>query len=192
MLPKGLVFIFIQVFCILTAGFAADDGFSSAGKVTTKHFTVYYEPGVDFTYLSKQLNIGLEDKLLAGTATANEGLTPEEEFGKFMDTLFIRICDILDMRLYRFKGEIKICRDDSCLSRMYSLFSEKNSYHQQSFYAPAVNTIYLSAQNFKLGITGHEIAHAIISNYFVVLPSTKIQEVLAGYVEYQLRKGDSP
>jgi hypothetical protein len=37
-------------------------------------------------------------------------------------------------------------------------------------------------------VLGHEIAHAIMSHYFVVLPSEKIQEVLAGFVEYQLRK----
>jgi len=35
---------------------------------------------------------------------------------------------------------------------------------------------------------GHEIGHAVISNYFVVQPPIRIQEVLAGYVEYQLRK----
>jgi len=34
----------------------------------------------------------------------------------------------------------------------------------------------------------HEIAHAVISHYFIVPPPAKIQEVLAGYVEYDLRK----
>ena len=53
-----------------------------------------------------------------------------------------------------------------------------------------MNTIYASAENFKIGVIGHEIAHAVISHYFVVQPSVKIQEVLAGYVEYQLRKTD--
>lgn len=32
------------------------------------------------------------------------------------------------------------------------------------------------------------MGHALMSHYFVVQPSVKIQEVLAGYVEYQLRK----
>ena len=39
-----------------------------------------------------------------------------------------------------------------------------------------------------LKVLGHEIGHAVISHYFVVLPSVKVQEVLAVYVEYQLRK----
>jgi hypothetical protein len=35
---------------------------------------------------------------------------------------------------------------------------------------------------------GHEIAHAIISSFFIVPPPEKIQEVLAGYVDYSLLK----
>jgi hypothetical protein len=32
------------------------------------------------------------------------------------------------------------------------------------------------------------MAHALISNYFVVAPPPKVQEILAGYVEYSVRK----
>ena len=51
-----------------------------------------------------------------------------------------------------------------------------------------INTIYITAENFKKAVLGHEVAHAVISHYFVVQPSMKVQEVLAGYIEYQLRK----
>jgi hypothetical protein len=53
---------------------------------------------------------------------------------------------------------------------------------------PADNTIYLSFNEMTLGIISHEMAHAIISNYFVTPPSPKIQEILSGYVEYSIRK----
>ncbi len=39
-------------------------------------------------------------------------------------------------------------------------------------------------------LLGHEMGHVIISHYFVVPPSYRIQEVLTGYVEFQLRKSN--
>jgi hypothetical protein len=59
---------------------------------------------------------------------------------------------------------------------------------------PEGNTIYVSLKDVSLGMLAHEVAHAIISSYFVVAPPEKVQEVLAGYVEYSIRKklGDLP
>jgi hypothetical protein len=91
------------------------------------------------------------------------------------------------MQLYSLQGKIKICKDFAQLSTIYCNFFNKEL-GATSFYVSDLNTIYTSAENFKREIIGHEIVHAIISHYFVVLPSVKIQEVLAGYVEYQLRK----
>jgi hypothetical protein len=48
--------------------------------------------------------------------------------------------------------------------------------------------VYISYPEMTIGMLGHKIAHAIISHYFVVPPPAKIQEVLAGYVEYSIRK----
>jgi hypothetical protein len=57
-----------------------------------------------------------------------------------------------------------------------------------SFFVNDLNTIYIAADHFDVGVLGHEIAHTVQSHYFVVAAPTKVQEVLAGYVEYQLRK----
>jgi hypothetical protein len=167
--------------------FAVEDGFVATKKNRGKHFTVFYDSSVNVSVLTKQLNISASDRLLAGKAPENSS-SPEEELVEMLDILFIRVCDILDMRLYKFEGNIKICQDDECLKRIYlCLFGQKLK-QANSFYSYDLNTIYVSVQNFKGSVLGHEIAHAVISHYFVVLPSVKIQEVLAGYVEYQLRK----
>lgn len=168
--------------------FSVDDGFVAAKKIPGKHFTVLYESGVDVSALLEQLNIGPSDRLLAGKPTETK-FSPEEELIEMLDTLFIRVCDILDMRLYNsFEGTIKICRNDEQLRQIYFnlLSNELNS--NFPFYIYSFNTIYVSAENFTNAAMGHEIAHAVISHYFVVLPSVKVQEVLAGFVEYQLRK----
>jgi len=117
-----------------------------------------------------------------------KGFSLEGELADMLDTLFAQVCTILDMQLYSFKGIIKICRDSSQLNYIYhQIFNDDPRNMTRSFYAFINNTIYTSPENFILGVIGHEMGHAIISHYFVILPLVKIQELLAAYVEYQLR-----
>jgi hypothetical protein len=183
---KIIAFI-ILLFIRASICFAVEDGFGSAGLVKSEHFSVYYSPTVDASSLVRQLNISPSDELLAGKSIRRRG-SAEEEFADMVDILFMRACDILDMNLYSFQGEIKICRDTSQLEQVYNNLFDKDLKGRYSFYVYSLNTIYISAENFKREVLGHEIAHAVISHYFVVLPSVKVQEVLATYVEYQLRK----
>jgi len=171
----------------LRLSLAYEDGFGNAKKLESKHFSIYYSAQLDIGSLSEALNIRASDEVLTGKPLTNNS-PYKAEFTDMLDTLFRRICDILDMPLYNFHADIKICLDQSQLSQIYINLFEKSLYQQKSFYVYSLNTIYISADNFTPEILGHEIAHALIGHYFVVLPSVKIQEVLAGYVEYQLRK----
>ena len=163
-----------------------EDGFGSARKIESKHFEIYYTPQLDIAGLLEKLNITSADKLLAGQAT-NRGDSYESELSEMLDALFTQVCDSLDMQLYSFQGKIKICPDKERLNKIYNSLFNKDL-QASSFYVYSLNTVYISADSFKREILGHEMAHAIISHYFVVQPSVKIQEVLAGYVEYQLRR----
>lgn len=183
---KTVITVFILFLLNVGASFALDDGFGQAKKIEGRHFIIYYAPQVELSALTQQLNISASDKLLVGKSIEKE-FSSEAELAEMLDTLFMQVCDILDMQLYSFQGNIKVCRDYSQLNRIYQDFFNKEL-GTRSFYVYSLNTIYTSADNFKVGIIGHEIAHAIISHYFVVLPSVKIQEVLAMYVEYQLRR----
>lgn len=170
------------LFCFSLA-YALDDGFGPAKRIETGHFTLYYSSGLDLGELAQGLNIGISDRLLAGQSISSSG-----DLADMLDVLFTRVCDILDMQLYSFKGNIKVCRDDAQLTDIYTNLFASDLGNRRSFYVYDLNTIYISPESFKREILGHEIGHAIISHYFVVLPSVKIQEVLASYVEYQLRK----
>lgn len=184
---KTLILSIIMLITSCKMVFAFEDGFATAKKISGKHFTIFCAPGVDVSSLLEQLNIGAADRVLAGK-TPETRSSPEQELAEMIDTLFIRICDILDMRLYSFEGNIKICRDQSQSNQIYKNLFDRDIGGQRSFYVYSLNTIYIPAHNLTREILGHEIAHAVISRYFVVLPSVKIQEVLAGYAEYQLRK----
>jgi hypothetical protein len=184
-----LLLITILLLCFdkgLNSAYAIDDGFGPAKETESKHFTIYYAPQLEVFSLAQALSISVSDKMLAGRSLERRD-SSSTELADMVDILFTRVCNILDMDLYSFKGNIKICRDREQLKGIYNNLFEKEL-TRQSFYVYDLNTVYISADSFTREILGHEIAHAVISHYFVVLPSVKVQEILASYVEYQLRK----
>ncbi len=157
-------------------------------KIEGEHFTILYDPSADIAALVQSLNVNANDQLLAGGTTANDA-SVEGQLARGVETIFLRACDILDMPLYSFKGTIEICLHREQIERIYKeLLQADLPAYSSSFYVHDQKTIYITAESFKKEVLGHEIGHAIISNYFVVQPSVKIQEVLSGYIEYQLRK----
>jgi hypothetical protein len=183
------VIIFVCAFFLLTfwRAYGFEDGFGSAKKSEGAHFTVYLAPALDAQFLAQELNIGPSENIFMGSAQSSSNASGSDLPG-MLDALFSQICDYLDMQLYSFKGTIKICRDFEHLIGIYERLFNSRDLNTSSFYVYALNTIYISPENFKREVLGHEIAHAIISHYFVVQPPMKAAEVLAGYVEYQLRK----
>ena len=164
-----------------------DDGFGDAVKIEGHYFTLYYKPGMDINSLIGQLNISKTDEIMSRQSV--DFSSPEKQLASMLDVLFGRACAVLDMHVYSFKGNIKIFATQKDLAAFFD-----GLYHRDlpctglSFYLFDFNSIYITAENFRREILGHEMGHAVMSNYFVVQPSVKIQEVLAGYVEYQLRK----
>lgn len=182
------IVIILFIFIAIGSVYGYEDDFGPAKKLQTKQFTVYYSPQIDISALAKNLRISFSDRVLAGTdpnANASGGQT---EFAEALDTLFFTVSSILDMNLYSFQGTIKICRDINRLNNIYTYLFSSSLGGKPSFYSHDLNTIYISQEHFSREVLGHEIAHAIISRYFVVQPPVKASEVLSGYVEYQLRK----
>ncbi|MCM8792250.1 MAG: hypothetical protein NC826_03780 [Candidatus Omnitrophica bacterium] len=179
--------LLFKLSCTETFALEIEDGFGLSKKIEGRHFVIYYHPEIDIQFLSRQLNIHPAEELLVDKAysKSNHSFLP---LADMLDTLFLRICNILDMPLYSFQGNIKICQDSAHLKRVYRNIFGKEMEGSAPFYVYAINTVYISADDFKVAVLGHELAHMVISHYFVVQPSVKIQEILAGYVEYQLRK----
>jgi hypothetical protein len=182
----GCLFLFIITGRLFA--YEIDDGFSSGKKIEGKYFTVYCSPEIDVSELIRQLNITTADKILAGKSVGEE-ISSEEPLAGMVDTLYGLVGDIVDMHIYNFKGSIKICRDQEKLNAIYKkLFDKDLASYMVSFYVNDMSTIYITEDSFRKEVLGHEMAHAIINHYFVVSPPVKIQEILAKYTEYQLRK----
>lgn len=178
----------ISMFILMpSAAFAADDGFNVLNKIDTDHFTIYYKPGVDINDLIKQLYVSKTDQMLTNQSINIS--SPQSQLSSMVEVLFARSSDVLDMHIYSLKANIKIFSNQQELTDYYN-----NRFHAKipctgfGFYLDDDRSIYVSAERFQREILGHEMGHAIMSRYFVVQPSVRVQEVLAGYIEYQLRK----
>ena len=166
---------------------AADDDFGAASKIDTDHFTILYKTGVDINNLNSQLTVSHADQVLANQVVYAS--SPEALLSSTVEVLFVRASDVLDMHIYSLKANIKIFATQADLTAFYNnLFHTHIPCTGYGFYLDDTKSIYMSAENFRREILGHEMGHAIMSRYFVVQPSVRIQEVLAGYIEYQLRK----
>jgi hypothetical protein len=186
-LIRPLFLTFGLFFITAFSSYSYDDGFGSAKKLNSEHFTLYYSPQLDKTVLAQELDVGASERLLVGKS-ATRGSSGQDVLADMLETLFIQVSDILDIHLYSLQINIKVGRDYNHLNSVYQTLFDANLYNIKSFYVHDLKTIYIQAGSFTREILGHEIGHAIICHYFVVPPPMRVQEVLSGYVEYQLRK----
>lgn len=173
----------------VASAWAIDDGFTDAKKLEGKYTVIDYLPEINTADLVQSLNMRSSDKVLTGAPLIRKS-SDESELAVFLDSLFIQVSDVLDMHLYSLKINIKVCRSMDELKDIYKKMFMVELGNQKSFYVYDSGTIYVSGDSFKREIIGHEMAHAIISHYFVIPAPIKIQEVLAMYVEYNLRRAE--
>ena len=166
------------------AGAAVNDDFHTARKLESRYFNIFVEDGVDLRMLAMKLSVPQSIKsIIRQPVDFSDSFTLPDQ----LDTLFLAVSEIMDIRLKKFKCNFKICKDRFRLSDVAkSLFGQE--IQPGGFYVVAIDTLYVDAEGVNINLLGHEVSHAIQSHYFVVPPPEKLQEVLAGYVEFQLRK----
>ena len=170
--------------CRIASAAAFDDAFQSAHQLKSRYYTIYLKEGVDADRLAMKISVpsGIQSILHAPI----DGYRPYQLEDQ-VDLLYLVVAELLDTQLKQFESSIKICEDAECLSSIsQNLFGRE--IQSGGFYVVALDSLYIDSENVTLYILGHEMAHALLSHYFAVPPPERIQEVLAGYVEYELRK----
>jgi len=160
------------------------DGFNAAKKIKSDYFNIHIESGVSLDRLSMKLIIPRSIKMIIKQPIASY---QKNQLDGKIDLLLLAVSEIMDIGVSNFNCMIKICRDGDSLSRVGQKIYGRNI-KVGGFYVAETNTLYVDAESVSIHILGHELSHAIQAHYFVVPPPPKIQEVLAGYVEFQLRK----
>ena len=118
---------------------------------------------------------------------SNSSYAIESRIISRIEAIMLRIEQILAMNPPYMELKIKIFRDRRELNQEHcNLFGAMQNY--KSFYVHSLGTIYTSMQDVSDSVISHEITHAVIDNYFQVMPPAKTAELLATYVDSHLEK----
>jgi hypothetical protein len=152
--------------------------------IQTKYFKISLCDGCSLSSFAEKINSTALFRLDA----LSEGGDMRSVIKEAVDSLFLEVCDALDINLKSYRGNLIVFPDIVEVGRTAYGNSQIIEANLPSIYIPSNNTIYISFKDLTAGMLAHEMAHAVISTYFVVAPPAKTQEILAGYVEYSIRK----
>jgi hypothetical protein len=184
---------FLAVFAILFPsgnGLAETDQIPAGPEwrtIEARYSTIYIHPDVDIRRLNRKVRIGFYDIHLDDYAPTADDRSPEQEFAHKVDLIFKKAQKVLDMYPRRMHVDIKIYKDRSQLDREYAdVFGSHDGIERISFYVHKYTTVYTAEDALREGVLAHELGHAIIDHYFLILPPENIKELLAQYVEIHL------
>jgi len=172
------IFLWLIVFSLLSFTCFAE-------TIETKYFTVSLCDGCNPSSFAQKINA---TGLFRLDALSKNDSDIRSVIKDGIDSLFLEVCDALDIGLKSYRGRIVVYPDIVEVNKAISGDSQIIEANLPSVYIPSYNTIYISFNDATAGMLAHEMAHAVISTFFVVAPPPKVQEILAGYVEYSIRK----
>lgn len=153
--------------------------------IKSRYFLIYCDKSVDLESVSLHLN--KRGLLASGTYGSDPGSEPSARLAYMLDGLLRRAKEVLGMFSNIPDLSVKIFKSREELdSEYFRIFKTRESY--KSFYVHAYRTIYTSEESISDSVIVHEMAHAVIDNYFSVVPPSKVAEVLASYVDLHLEE----
>lgn len=140
---------------------------------------IFCESAETLRLFNKRVKLGFLNSLLRSRA---DNLSVEGQVSGKIDAIVERVETILDMRPRNFRIALFVLPDADSVRALYrKKFSREVDF--VAFYSPAERAVYIAADEAKAVILAHEIAHAIIDQFFGVAAPAKIHELLAQYVE---------
>jgi hypothetical protein len=171
-----VVFFIVALFCVF-----APAGELQAAALETRYATIIYDSDRQLREFNSGVGLGGLSYLMG----SRSNLTATDEIRNKVDIISERVMMVLEMYVKDLKFKIVLLPSATEVRRVYrSKYGRDVSFI--SFYAPGERTIYLSTDDADRRIFSHEVAHAVIDQYFKVPPSVKIHEMLAKYAENNL------
>ncbi len=151
--------------------------------IKTKYSRVIYTDIDDLKEFNSSLRIGPLDYLLKHRAKGDDTLSGR--VAEKVDIILERVETILEMYPRNFRVDIKIIHNSKEVDKIYrERYSKKVDFI--SFYFPLERVIYISSEDSSSNILAHELAHAVIDQYYGGITPVKVQEILAQYVDEHL------
>ena len=155
--------------------------------VESKYCTILYHPDVNIEEANDRLKLKFYDISLGRKSYSSGKTDAEQQLAEKFDRLFCKVKEILDMYPNRIHLTIKIYKNQAQLDNAYfETFGFSNKEQRISYYIHKYTTVYTTQEVISQEVMAHEIGHAVIDHYFLILPPEKIKELLAQYVEMHL------
>lgn len=178
-------FIILFTSIALSASFAEEE--ADEGKwlvIKSNYLTIYCSQSVDLKTVADKLH--RRGLFASGVYDPNPASAPTEKLAYRLDRILKRVNEILDM-YPRMRLNIKLFKDREELNAEYYKIFGAEADHK-AFYIDQHKTIYTSEEDISDSVISHEMAHAVVDNYFSVIPPEKIREMLACYVDLHLEE----
>ncbi len=148
-------------------------------KISSRYATISYQGEPLLRSFNKRIKLGSLDYLLKRRISGE--LSLQDQVSGKVDIIVERVETMLEMHPKNFRVDIIVVRSTDDVRALY-----KQKYRRDieflAFYSPSEKSIYISADEARSNILAHELAHAVIDQYFGVAAPVKIHELLAGYV----------
>ena len=151
-----------------------------SGKISSGYTKIVSESSETVRLFNKRIKIGSLSSLLKRRSETD--LSVEGQLSEKMDIIVERVKMVLEMHPRNFNVQIIVLPDAGSVRAAY-----RKKYYRDvefvAFYSPRERAIYIAADEAKANILAHELAHAVIDQFFGVAAPAKIHEILAQYVD---------
>ena len=151
-------------------------------------FTFVLDPEVDVDKLAGRISLrkiagNQEIKLDESASSLSEA---QKNLLRKFYVVFMRVQDILNMHPGKqIILKIRVYHDSKTIKASLSRLIHRDA---PAYYNPSEKTLFISAKKVDEYILAHELAHVIISNYFLIEPPVQTQEILAIYCDEHLKE----
>ncbi len=166
---------------------AFDDAFPFGKRIMSRNFIITLALDIDEGALLSRLNIPSAHEILTGGAASGINYC-SDDLADLVDALFGWVMESLEMPLHSFSGEIKVVAGIGQLNAVSRRLYGRDARSDKAFYVHDKNTIYIVAPFFTKEVLAHEMAHVTACHFYPAPLPERPQEVLAGYVEYELKR----
>ena len=169
--------VLIAVICCVFA-LAAD---SQAAMLESRYATIIYDNDELLREFNKSLRLGSLSYLLKNRTN----LTVADEVRNKVDIIAERVQLVLGMYVKTLKFRVVLLSSAREVRRVYRAKYGKDV-NFISYFSPVEKAVYISVDDVQLRIFGHEVAHAVVDQYFGASPSVRLHEMLAKFAEANL------
>ena len=184
---RCLIALFICVRVIAGSAIAAhsDDEFVSFKEYESYFFDIYVEKDINKDRIVMEL---YSPPSLTALIKKSISMFDPNTVSGVLDVLYMAVAELMDMRLRKFKCNVKIFKDTEEFEKFKKYIYGEKANQKRSFYFSENNTIYFNAEKPDISAVGYAMSQAIQTNYFVVPAPENLQEITAGYVEFELKR----